>query len=309
MKCLVLGGGGFLGSHLVDELLRLGFRVRIFEQDISTQYRLFSPNEKIEWFCGDFANREDVARAIDGCDIIYHLISTLLPKPSNEQPIIDVQSNVVSTLNLLELTRAAAVKKIIFISSGGTVYGIPQQIPIGEDHPTMPLCSYGITKLTIEKYLYLYRYLYGLDHCILRLANPFGERQRGTGGQGVVATILAKARSDEPVEIWGDGTVVRDYLYVKDAVAAMIRAIDYQGEDRIFNIGSGVGLSLNDVLTHIEDQLGGPVRRTYNVARALDVPVNVLSIERAGRLLHWAPKVGFEEGLARTWQWMSHESP
>ena len=129
MKCLVLGGGGFLGSHLSDKLLKLGFEVRVFERPNLKKYRGFHNSEKIEWIEGDFVNNDDLEHAVSGCDYIYHLVSTMLPKSSNDNPVYDVETNIVGTLNLLSHSRNEKIKKIIFISSGGTVYGVPEKYP------------------------------------------------------------------------------------------------------------------------------------------------------------------------------------
>jgi UDP-glucose 4-epimerase len=304
MKCLILGGGGFLGSHLSEALLAQGFAVRIFDRPNLLRFKSFQPREAVEWFEGDFANGEHVAQAVCGCDVVYHLVSTTLPRSSNENPAYDIETNVVATLHLLEIARKNKVRKIIFISSGGTVYGIPQEIPIKETHPTEPICSYGIGKLAIEKYLNLYHLLHGMEYCVLRLANPFGERQRIAAEQGAIAVFLDKALRNEEIEVWGDGLVVRDYFHVSDAVSAMIAALTYEGACGVFNIGSGVGQSLNDIVDAIEALLGKSVRRTYSSARAFDVPVSVLDISKARALLYWEPQLSFAEGLARTTQWL-----
>lgn len=304
MKCMVLGGGGFLGSNLCDSLLTSGYSVRIFDRPNLRRFRKFSAEEDVEWVEGDFANIEDVSHAVSGCDVIYHLVSTTLPQSSNDNPVYDVETNLVGTLNLLTHAHNEKIKKIIFISSGGTVYGVPENIPIKENHPSNPLCSYGITKLAIEKYLHLFYTLYGLDYCILRLANPFGERQRLTGAQGAVAVFLDKASRGQSIEIWGDGSVVRDYIYVCDAIDAMVKAINYCGRERIFNVGSGKGHSLNDILDEIESLIGRPVERKYMQGRPLDVPVNVLDIEQAKRCLQWQPISTFRQGLERTLEWL-----
>jgi len=309
MKCLLLGGGGFLGSHLCDALLTRGDSVRIFERPNLQRYRKFTDDEKVEWVDGDFTNEEDVASAVFGCDIIYHLVSTTLPQSSNDNPAFDVETNVVSTLHLLEVARQTKVGKIIFISSGGTVYGVPLKLPISEDHPTNPLCSYGIHKLAIEKYLFLYKKLHGLDYCVLRLANPYGERQRPKAVQGAVSVFIYKALLNEEVVIWGDGSVVRDYIYVRDAVDAMVKAIDYDGDIRTFNIGSGKGHSLNEILAEIERFLERPVKVRYTPGRSIDVSANILNIERAVNLLHWQPTLTFREGLERTLEWLTKKHP
>ena len=165
MRCLILGGGGFIGSFLADRLLAHGHAVRIFERPRVLPHRAFGPKERVEWTTGDFQSTGDLQAAVQGSDAVFHLVSTTLPKGSNDDPIYDVETNLVGTLRLLAAAVRCGVTKVLFISSGGTVYGIPNRIPVSEDHPTDPLVSYGIAKLAIEKYLYLYWYLHGLDYC------------------------------------------------------------------------------------------------------------------------------------------------
>jgi UDP-glucose 4-epimerase len=259
-------------------------------------------------FEGDFGNVQDTTRALEGVDVLIHLICTTLPGPSNENPAYDVDSNVIGTLNLLNEALKHRVKKVVFASSGGTVYGIPKELPIAETHPTDPICSYGITKLMIEKYLYLYHRIHGLNCTVLRLANPYGERQRITGVQGAIAVFLGKVLYDQPISIWGDGTVARDYFYIGDLVDAVCRVIEQEPPSLVYNIGSGTALSLNDMLEWIRRVTGKrPVVR-YEPQRALDVPINCLDIGRAKRELGWEPKVGLEEGLLRTWAWLKKQS-
>lgn len=299
-KCLVLGGGGFIGQHLCAALLRDGYPVRAFDRPASPTLASARALGPVEWVYGDFLNRQDVASAVIGCDVIFHLISTTLPQNSNENPIYDIETNLIGTLSLLEAARANSVKRVIFASSGGTVYGRPQCIPIAESHPTDPICSYGITKLAIEKYLQLYHKLFKLDYLVLRIANPFGEGQRPDAAQGAIAVFLNRALNHQPIEIWGDGGVVRDYIYIGDIVAAFVRTLTYSGEHRIMNVGSGEGLSLNDMLKNMENIFQRPVIRKYLPARSFDVPINVLDSTQARELLDWKPRVSFHEGLVRT---------
>jgi UDP-glucose 4-epimerase len=300
MKCLVLGGGGFIGSFIVDRLLIEGNFVRVFERPRVVPYRPFKPYEKVEWLQGDFISRTDVMAAVQGCEMIFHLISTTLPKNSNDNPVYDVESNLVPTIQLLESAVHYGVRKVIFISSGGTIYGIPRQLPIPETHPTEPLVSYGVVKLTIEKYLQLYYSLYGLDYSILRVANPFGERQRVNTAQGAVSVFLSKAVGKDMIDVWGDGSVKRDFIYILDVVDAFIKLMDHFGEPRIFNIGSGYGRSVNDLLSEIEGLIGHPVMRRYLPDRKFDVPVSILDISRANEILGWQPRFSFRDGLQRT---------
>ena len=305
MKCVVLGGAGFIGSHLAERLLGAGHAVRIFDKDDPGSTHWAAGRRDIEWVRGDFLSPEDVRGAFAGCQAVFHLAWTTLPRSSNEDPVADVAANGIGTLHLLEAWRREAGGKFVFVSSGGTVYGVPRTVPIAEEHPTHPITSYGITKLTIEKYLELYRVLHGVDYCVLRIANPFGERQRVASGQGAVTTFLHHAHRNEPIEIWGDGSVVRDYLYVGDVAEALARALDYRGNSRIINIGGGVGRDLNQVLAAIENVIGRPVNRRYLPGRKFDVPANVLDIRLARTELGWQPVTPFEDGLRRTLRWIA----
>jgi UDP-glucose 4-epimerase len=294
-RCLVLGGGGFIGQHLCEALLAAGYQVRVFERPRLTKHALY---HKLEWLEGDFTNDIDVAEAVRDCHWVFHLISTTIPKTSNDNPLYDLESNVAATLRLLELLRhTPTVKKLIYISSGGTVYGKPQTTPIAETHPTNPMSAYGISKLATEKYLELYRLLHGLNYVVLRLANPYGEYQRVHSAQGVIPVFMHKALHDEPIDIWGDGSVVRDYVYIGDVVQAMLQTMDYRGEQRIFNIGAGRGTNLVEIIKLLEQLLERPVRHRFLAGRAFDVPVNVLDISRAQQVFNWTPRTTLREGM------------
>jgi UDP-glucose 4-epimerase len=305
LRCLVLGGGGFIGSHLVDALIAQGNFVRCFERPhVVSLGEGHASEQNFELFEGDFVSEADIEAALEGCDICFHLVSTTQPKSSNADPVFDVESNLLGTIRLLNHAVKNGLKKIVFVSSGGTVYGNPLQTPIPETHPTNPICSYGITKLSIEKYLGLYHELHGLDYTVLRLSNPFGERQRTHANQGVVAVFLGKAIRGETIEIWGDGSVVRDYMHIHDVVSALLAALDFQGAEHTFNIGSGIGLSLNDVISSIEKITNRATVCRYVKSRRFDVPANVLAIDRAASLLGWSPRTSFEEGLMRFAKWL-----
>lgn len=307
MKCVIIGGGGFIGSTVADRLLRGGHSVRIFERPRVHPYRTFDENEPVEWITGDFLSTHDLNGAIDGCDAVLHLVSSTLPKNSNDDPVYDVQSNVVGTLQLLNTMVACNVRRIIFISSGGTVYGIPKYLPIDEQHPTDPLVSYGITKLAIEKYLNLYERMHGIKTITLRVANPYGERQRIETAQGAVGIFVHRALNGAPVNIWGNGSITRDYIHISDVAEAFARALEYTGLNSVFNIGSGSGTSLNDLIVMIEELLGIPIQRNILPARPFDVPVSVLKNDLARAELHWTPSISIRDGIGRTVEWMKGE--
>jgi len=309
MKCLVLGGGGFLGSHVGEALLGAGHGVRVFEKELVNRESVTHLLPRVEWTEGDFTNETHVGEALSGVDCVIHSLCTTLPKSSNDNPVYDISSNLISTLHLLEASRDAGVKKIIFFSSGGTVYGIPQTTPIPEDHPNDPVCSYGIQKLAIEKYLKLFRHLYGLDYGIMRISNPFGERQRVHASQGAAVVFLNKVLNGEAIEIWGDGSVTRDYLYVKDVAGAVLKLVEYAGDFKIFNIGSGRGMTLLELIGAIERVTSRKAKVRFTPARSFDVPVNVLDVRRAQRELSWSAGVGIEEGLKKTMDYLlAHRS-
>jgi UDP-glucose 4-epimerase len=303
-SCLVLGGAGFIGSHLVEALAQQGHRVKVFDRPHVDRLPLFARAQGFEVFTGDFLNPRALAPAIEGTELVFHLVSTTLPKNSNDNPVYDIESNVLGSLRLLELCREQGVRKVVFISSGGTVYGVPSTTPIAEHHPTEPISSYGIHKLMVEKYLALAHRLHGLDYRIVRPANLYGPRQRLDIAQGAVAVFLDRALRDQPIQIWGDGSVVRDYVYVGDAVEAMLKAASYQGTQRIFNIGSGRGTSLNELVAEIEKLLGRRLKVEHSGSRAVDVPANVLDASLAAHHLGWRASTPLGEGLRRTCEWL-----
>lgn len=300
MKAVVVGASGFIGSHLVDALLAAGYRVKALSRHLPgliCAKAQADPN--LILVSASMGERLALEQAMEEADVVFHLASGSLPQSSNRDPQADVQVNLLGALNLLEAARMAQVKRLVMVSSGGTVYGVPQQVPIPETHPNEPTCSYGITKLAIEKYVALYRQLHGLDGVVLRVANPYGERQRLDSSQGVVPVFLGKALRGEPLQIWGDGSTVRDFLHVSDVVSALIAAGRYCGDANLFNIGSGDGLSLNQLVALLETELQHPLTVDYLPARGFDVPTNVLSIERARLCMGWRPQVPVSEGLKR----------
>jgi len=307
MKFIIFGGGGFIGSAIADRLLQDGHELRIFERPRVAPFRAFNDTEKVEWVTGDFQSTHDVSDALVGVDAVFHLVSTTLPKNSNDDPIYDVQSNVVATLQMLNAMVAQNVRKIVFISSGGTVYGIPKYLPIDEKHPTDPLVSYGVTKLAIEKYLHMFERMHGIKSVTLRVANPYGERQRVETAQGAVGVFLHHALKKIPIDIWGDGSVTRDYIHVSDVAEAFVKALHYTGEQRLFNVSSGIGTSLNALIGELEDVLGKSIERRYLAGRHFDVPVSVLCNNFARSELSWTPLVSMRDGIARTAEWMKRE--
>lgn len=293
-RILVVGGSGFLGQHLIESLLSDGKDIR----NLDVTRPLFM-DKRLEFIEGSFTDTKLIKEAIDDCEIVFHLASTTIPKTSNLNPHYDIETNLNGTIELLDQSVKKKVKKFIFISSGGTVYGIPRTLPVPEEHSTNPICSYGIVKLAIEKYIYFYQHHHGLNASILRLSNPYGRYQKIGAGQGAVTTFCHKALAGETIEVWGDGTVVRDFIYVHDAIRAMMYAIYSDTFKQAINIGYGSGISINQIIQIIESILGYEINKKYFEARAFDVPEIYLDIRNAKEILGWEPKVSIEEGIQK----------
>jgi UDP-glucose 4-epimerase len=237
--------------------------------------------------------------------VVFHLVGGSLPQSSNADPAADIYNSLLPTVRMLDACRAAGVSKVVFPSSGGTVYGCPRTVPIAETEPTDPIAAYGVSRLAIEKYLALYQRLHGLDYAILRIANPFGPGQLSRKGQGVIAALIKSALAGQTLEIWGDGEVVRDFVYVDDVIDSLMAVVPHAGPHRLFNVGHGVGRSINEVIADIEAMLGhGPLPRLYTPGRQADVPVNVLDIRLIQRELGWRPRTEWREALTRTADWV-----
>lgn len=299
MKILILGGSGFLGTYLIDHLLYIGHEVTVFDRNEFPVRRLTSGGD-VEQITGDFADIEMVSSRLHDFDAIYHLISATLPHTSNADPAFDVCSNLLSTIRLLELlrkTRRGKARRIIFLSSGGTVYGDVQDKEISESAPTDPICSYGITKLAIEKYLHLYERMHGIPYLVARLSNPYGLNSKLSKKQGVIPIFLERILQREAIELWGDGTVTRDYIFASDVAIALGNMLNYNGVHKIFNIGSSQGSSLIDIIKIIRDKTGIQPNIIYGEKREFDAKYNVLNTTVARRELGWAPTVNLIDGI------------
>lgn len=301
MKTLVLGGNGFIGSHIVDELLAAGHQVSVFDRSHEAWRK---PLASVNYFLGDFSDAPLLTEALQGMDAVVHLISTTVPSTSNLNPIDDIRSNLENSVRLFQIMTSSGVERIIFLSSGGTVYGIPSILPIPETHPLDPICSYGIVKVAIEKYLGMFEHLHGLKPLIIRASNPFGPRQGHEGVQGVISTFMRKGLTGERIVIWGDGSIKRDYLYVSD-LAGICRVGLESGLNGIFNAGMGTGFTLIEIVRMIEAAAGVKLDMEYKPSRPFDVREVVLDIGKAKKLLNWEPETSMQEGLSRHFEWMT----
>jgi len=301
-RCLVLGGGGFLGLNLCNRLASAGAEVTCFSRSHPQPEAL---DRRVTRVTGQFTDRLAIANAVDRQDIVFHLIAGSVPESSNRDPSAELSAAPIATLHLLEICRSARIKKLVFSSSGGAIYGIPSAIPISEQAPTDPISAYGISKLMIEKSLHLYRHLHGIDYQILRIANPYGRFQLGANHQGLIGSFIHRILSDLPLEVWGTGEVVRDFLHIDDVSDAFLAAITYDGRHKVMNVGSGRGLSVNQIIAELETAFGrDTLPCVHRPSRAADVPANVLDTALIRSETGWQPRVALGEGLTDTIAWM-----
>lgn len=300
---LVIGGGGFIGSHLVPKLLATGRRVTVIDRTSTPSHALA---EQAKYVPGDFGSHELIVSLLEHHDEVIHLAYATVPNTSFDNPLADLLQNLPPTVQLFSEV-ADRGGRLILISSGGTVYGEGMQLPIREDHPTNPISPYGVTKLTLEKYAHLYAKTHGLKVICLRPANAFGVGQPPYTGQGFISTAMASALSKQSIKIFGQRGTIRDYIYVSDLAAGIVCALEHGRLTETYNLGSGVGRSNTDVLdafTPLVQEHGGVVRIEPLPERIFDVKVNVLDSTKLQEHTGWKPEVEFCEGLKRTCTWL-----
>lgn len=308
MNILILGAAGFIGTNLTIKLAE-DKEDKITLVDRKPEHFLDIRRERFSNVVINTSplNADMDFSILDNQDVVYHLVSTNVPTTSNQHISQDIQANVLFSSNLFDACVKYGVKKVVFISSGGTVYGKEAACPLSENTPTNPISSYGVQKITIEKLLYLYNYMYGLDYRIIRLANPYGPYQRPNGVLGAVTTFTYKALKGEEVQVYGDGSVVRDFIYIDDAVRGIINIVNGKNKYHTFNLGCGYGTSIKEVLDAIESALDIKMNVVYKEGRSVDVPVNYLDISRYEKCFGKLNPVGLEEGIKRTAEFMKRE--
>lgn len=303
--CLIFGGNGFLGSHIAKALLEKGYAVSVFDNFQTGMANLDPIKSKIQVIQGDFHDEKDVSSAIKGVDYIFHYISTTVPSTAKNDPVYDIASNVIGSIKLFQHAVDNKVKRIIFSSSGGTVYGEPQHLPIRETDPANPTEPYAISKVAIERYLQYFHDAYGLDYTIFRYSNPYGEGQNRRGKQGVIPIFLNAIKQGQHPVVFGDGSMIRDYIYIKDAVAATMAVFEKTTSEKIFNVGSGQGTSINDLLDIMSAVAGRKITAEYVKPSGPYVQKFILDTTRIRDVSGWKPSTSLRDGLKITWDWIS----
>jgi UDP-glucose 4-epimerase len=303
VKVLVIGGCGFIGSHVVDVLVSNGLNVRVLDR-CAEMFR--PPVPGVDYVMGNLSDTTQIYEVLSGIDAVIHLASTTVPGTSNLDPVADIEGNLIAMVRLLKVMREANVRKMVYLSSGGTVYGVPQTDPVHETHPLNPISSYGIVKVAIENYLFMEHKLHGLQHVVLRASNPYGPRQGHTGIQGIIGTYLSRLARGEPIEVWGDGSVVRDYIHVSDLAELCYRSLSSRVSGN-FNAGSGEGSSVAEIVTHMCNTVGADITPIYKPGRSFDVPRVVLDVQRAQKELGWEKQISLVTGISDTWKWVQEQ--
>jgi UDP-glucose 4-epimerase len=302
VRILVTGGAGFIGSNVVDGLLARGHELAVFD-NLSTGRREFV-DPRATLFVGDLANADDVERCLATFqpEVVSHHAAQIDVRHSVTDPIHDARTNVLGSIGLLQSCTRHGVRKVLYASTGGALYGEGRFLPATEDHPVNPESPYGVSKHTVEHYLFLWKLLHGLDYTVLRYPNIYGPRQNPHGEAGVNAIFIGRMLDGQRPHIFGTGDQVRDYLFVGDVVAANLLALD-RGAGLMLNLGTGVGTSVNDIVRGINDILGTRIEPVYEAARPGEIQRIYLDASRAREALGWAPTVTFAEGLRRTIEW------
>ena len=305
MRILVTGGAGFIGSNVADRFVALGHDVAVFD-NLSSGFREFVP-AKAAFYEGDLADASAVERAIGDFkpEIVDHHAAQIDVRKSVSDPVFDARVNILGSIGMLQACTKHGVRKVVYASTGGALYGEGRQLPATEDHPVNPEAPYGASKHTVEHYLYIWRLLHGLDYTVLRYPNVYGPRQNPHGEAGVNAIFIGLMLTGKRPRIFGDGNAVRDYLYVDDVVEGNVLALG-QGSGEMVNLGTGVGTSVNDIVRELKVITGFGEDPIYDPARAGEVQRIYLDASRAKRVLGWAPGIAFAEGLRRTVEWSRH---
>lgn len=298
MKIFVLGGTGFIGSHIVSRLRGQGHEVSVGSRGNSG-----NRFDGVAYHEVDLASGRGLSDALSGVDLVVHCASATVPASSAANPESDIGSNLVGTLKLLEIMREIGVKKIVYLSSGGTVYGEPVDNPVPESHPLNPISSYGVVKAAVEHYLEIASREWGLEKVIFRPSNPYGEGQVNKAGQGLIAAVIGCALNNKPVSIFGDGNTVRDYIYVGDLASLISKSVTLD-KTGIFNAGSGFGVSVNEIVRLVEDISGKPLTRQYSEKRRFDVEKVVLDSRRSMKEFSWSPETELSSGIRKQFLWM-----
>lgn len=302
MNMLVLGGGGFIGSHLV-RAFKGQYNVSVLERRPNTSRE----QKDVTYIYGDFGQEDILKESLEGIDIVLHLISTTVPKTADADPVFDLNSNLMNTIGLLKLLPHTRVKKLVYFSSGGTVYGEPKTSLVKEDHPREPIGSYGIVKGAIEDYVRFYASKSTYDYLIVRPSNPYGPGQISYGLQGVIPILFDAIINDKIFQLWGGGDQVRDYVFIDDLTEAVLRLVTSSCSG-VYNVGSGQGHDVKQLIEAVESSMEKELQTQEVAINHNAIKRFVLSIDKLKTDTGWQPQVSLKEGLEKYYTWLNQQS-
>lgn len=304
-RVCIIGGTGFIGHHLVDQLIRSDREVTVIGRNPHPTREL---PDGVLYISGDYGDRFFLRGVLQNMDEVIALAHSTVPKTSFEDPVNDILTNLPAAVNLFDISACCNIKKLVFVSSGGTIYGKTSNLPIDEEHSKNPISPYGITKLAIEKYATMFGELKDLPFVCVRPSNAYGAGQRPYAGQGFIATAIASILEGHEVVMFGETGTVRDYIYVTDVAGGILAALEHGRVGTCYNIASGIGRSNRDILNALIPlaQSAGFSPRIQTVpSRRFDVPANVLNPGKIIKDTGWEIRVPFETGIKKTWNWLT----
>ena len=297
-RCVIFGGGGFIGSHLTEALVENKYSVVVFSRKSETALKNLSGVIKnIQFIGGDFNDISSVKKAIKTNDIIFDLVASSVPFSSTKSPIEEINHHIFSHVRFIEACCQKKVRKIIFTSSGGGVYGDKKKLPISEGELLEPISPHAIGKIAIEYYLNYYNKTYNIPYIIYRLSNPYGPRQISEKGFGIVPTLFSHAVKNTPPTLFNHGNLVRDFIFIDDLIEGIVKSFDKKNKFNLYNIGSGRGTAIKDLWKMIRKITGTNIKPNYEPKRQFDIQSIILDISRFKSEFSWGPKTLLYNGL------------
>ncbi|TSA45867.1 NAD-dependent epimerase/dehydratase family protein [bacterium] len=308
MKIIVTGGAGFIGSHLVDALIKKNHKVFVID-NLSTGFKK-NVNPKAKFHKTDLTDHKKIEAILkyEKPEVIFHLAAQIDVRKSVADPVFDANSNILAGINLIKSAHQHKVKKIIFSSTGGAIYGDTKNRPTSESESEWPLSPYGIAKLTIDKFLNYYREIHGLNFVSLRYGNVYGPRQNPHGEAGVVAIFLNKMLEGAQPVINGDGQQTRDYVFVEDVVNANLLALKHFQKTGIYNVGAGKETDVNQLFQEINRHFGDKFKKIHGPAKIGEQKTSCLSFAKIKKNFGWTPQTNFPDGIKKTFKWFQENS-
>lgn len=308
-RCVIFGGGGFIGSHLTESLLKNKYSVAVFSRKSDSSLKNLSKVIKdIQFIEGDFNNIDFVTKSINSGDIVFDLIASSVPFSSTQTPIEEINHHIFSHVRFIEACCKKKVKKIIFASSGGGVYGDKKKLPISENELLKPISPHAIGKIAIEYYLNYYSKMYKIPYIIYRLSNPYGPRQISEKGFGIVPTLFSHALKNTPPILFDHGNLVRDFIFIDDLVLAIVKSFDKENKFNLYNIGSNQGTSIKDLWIKIKKITGSNINPIFQSKRLFDIQSIILDTKRFEKGYKWKAVTSLNQGLQREFKWIKERN-